>query len=993
MVMPDIPNPNTDPKWSEFQSIIDSMDLSAPGGNYPEPILGSNCGKEQICDCLGDSLARIEYAINRIAYALMQQSRKSCDDVTKCIDEIIKAIDDKFRGVQRTTQECRSMLQMGMAGTLEYALTCTKQVTDECDTECSLGDPTTEGKCCKNCGQEKCCCKDGVCEPCPEDETKKKKYQGWCNPQTQAVLVLKEGESGPAGYTPVGNLTDTEQAAIAEAQSYCGTPQKPQIQIPPLPPIPGGIVTGECGVLRYCSAGGTAGIFEFGSGAAALGAGAAITGRLRAIGMEGINIGSAADIANGVLSFMFGGDWLIAQDYIPQIAPLIGCNSPQFVEPAKILASIGLAEKTSGTNFSEFTLPYRYAMHAACRNVELSPDAAMAAYLANAIDGQTLDCHWAIAGFCPEALQWNLEASRAKPVPLQLAMMRRREFINETQYNNGMRQLGYIKGDDVDNLFKLTEQIPTMNDITRLMVRDSADESIEFWPQSDEIFASKYTGLLKKWAMDQGIPDEFFKMYWRAHWTIPSPTQLFEFWRRLRKKPEFGGEDELWKRIAGALTQQDILPFWHKYYQAVAYLPLGRVDIRRAFNIGAMNEDEALEAYTQIGYSDENAASLLKFAKQLRRAAVAGHKAIGLWLKFGIDRQAAATRMTDDGLPQDIVNEALDDAAIRFMASPYAASFVRGDISRDNLVQALTGWGVPDSTAQQIADLLALKRTTSPVLGDYIAGIVDRSAAWSNMTSDGMNGDAADRLLDKADRTIRQNQVIACTKAIKRRYLMGELDAAESQGELSDAGVASGRTSDIISSWNCEKARIGKQVPASKLCEWLARGAIDSTEFLRRLKNVGYDDDAAAMMLDDCLISINTKRLAEAKREAKEQAALDMKRQRALARAAGIQAREATAAANARVVAAKIRANREKQLLSAADKIAAKCDCDIYASLQIARAARDHLRNDVGLNQDESLQVLIQAVEAWEGGSPDTLAPIIDAMGEAAATVTMEPAL
>lgn len=971
----------------------------SPGGNpvytpsYPTPILGSGCGQSDLCDCLGDTIAGISSALYTIDKTLNDKLGSVCDHIDECIDKIIEAIDKKYKGIHNDCDTCRSMVQQGLAGTLEFALTCASCDLEECNTVCSLGDTDSEGKCCQGCGQEKCCCVEGECKPCDETETKKK-YVGWCNRDTGAVVVQKEGEPSPGpGFVSVA-ISEDEQSALADTEAYCSSYKK-QPEQPTIPPPSGpvGSVTPLCDLFGLANGSSIGAISGSQIGSQAVAAWGNLTARIRALGIEGFNLGSLDDIFRSVTKLAFGWQDQVAEGYIPIIAPLFGCNNSAFVESAKVLTAVALAQKNTAVDFSEFTLPYRYAMHAACRNVQLTPDQAMSAYLANGLSLEGLDAHWTIAGYCPEALPPIIQAQKAKAIPLQLAVARRRELIEPAEYHKGMRQLGYLDERGSELIFDLTEQVPPLTDILRFMVRDADDEGLVNQLHMDDYFDEKYRDQLKKWSTDQGIPEKVARYAWRAHWSIPAPGQLFEFWHRLRKNPEFGGQDKLWEDIKAALIQQDILPYWHKHFEAVSFRPLGRVDIRRAFNIGALSEDDLGPAYTQLGYSDETVEKLTKFSKRLRDESAIGHKAVKLWLKFAIDRTEATQRMTDGGLPAGVVNQALDDASIGFQSSPYAAAFVRGDLSRDTFVQRLENQGVGVGMTQRITDLLAVKRSNHPAVAEYIAGVIDRGTAWSDMTTDGMDGDVSERLLADADKSFRQARVVNCQNAIKSRYLTGELDQQEAIDELTTSGTTGERASSLLDWWGCERAKSGKVATAAMLCQWLARGAIQSADFTRRLENIGYSEGDAALMLEDCLISINAKRLAEAKKEAKENAQLQQRTQRALAKAAALEQRQAAQIFRAQQAAAAARKNREKQLLSAASKIAGKCDCDIYDSRTLARELRDSIMNDYGLNQDEALQALILGVEEWSGGAKETLGPIVGGFAQDAAAVTGEPAV
>ena len=61
------------------------------------------------------------------------------------------------------------------------------------------------------------------------------------------------------------------------------------------------------------------------------------------------------------------------------------------------------------------------------------------------------------------------------------------------------------------------------------------------------------------------------------------------------------------------LRAQDVMPFWRDRLTAIAYRPLTRVDVRRMYKQGVLNETEVFESYQDQGYDDKNAERMAEF--------------------------------------------------------------------------------------------------------------------------------------------------------------------------------------------------------------------------------------------------------------------------------------------------------------------------------------------------------------------------------------------
>lgn len=936
--------------------------VGSSGGSSPQC-----CTDDQLNALLNKGLDGIIGALDKISAAL-DKKVMDCDKIAEdCLDKIEAAFNKKYQGKQKTAEECRRLAIAGKDGTIEYAITCAGAVYKECSASCSPGEGKKDGDCCTGCGQEKCCCKDAACVPC--EEQPKKKFAAWCNTQTHVYAVTPENDPSPGpGFSKVG-LEDTEDAAMQSAANAC--PQGTQLPptVPPyyIPPEIPSLTSGNCDILQFISGSGQQAWLDK-SKAADLSAGL-IGGTKQLFATLEQATGFLGPVAAifGTAEATLSAPFVLATAVKGAVASAAGCSSGNFETAYDIMAALGYVNKMTGVDLSIPFAPYTYVMNSACPNRQLSPNDALSVFMSDRMDYNTLRAHYAIAGYCDSAVQDSVQGARSKPIPSELAMMRLREQIGQEEYHSGMRALGYLDRGQHEQLFRLTEQLPTQSDLIRMMTRDTDDPLAVSTFHMDDEFDAKYGGKLKEWAKHQGVPDEVMKYNWRAHWTIPSPGQLYTFYHRLRNDPKYGGPGKVLDDVKKALVQQDILPYWIDHYLAVSFLPLGRVDIRRAFNNGSLSEAELGPAYEQLGYSDADVARLKKFAISLRNQAAKGHIAIKLWLKLSIDRSAAKARMIADGYPGNVVDDALNDSEIGFASSVFAGSFLAGDLDSAGLTQELSNIGVSAVGIGRILKQLSYKVKSHFAVKDYIAGVTDKANALSLMVTYGVASTVASTILDESDADINRQFVMTCQKGVKGRYLFGELDKQGAVAELVNRGTILQRANKLVDWWDCERGARGKKVTANILCKWFNRGVIDSVEFGQRLEKLGYDRQDADKLVGDCLLAMNIKQIKNAQQQAKQQAAHDLKASRALQRA-NSQAQTALAKAErARTQAKQTQARREAQIISAAQKHNKVCTCPLIDSLVAVRSNYGRMKTEYGLSPDEALQVVLKAAESYIG--------------------------
>ena len=176
---------------------------------------------------------------------------------------------------------------------------------------------------------------------------------------------------------------------------------------------------------------------------------------------------------------------------------------------------------------------------------------------------------------------------------------------------------------DIATFLEATRAIPGVADLVRMMVRDAADDKIAAKYGTDTDLNNKFAGQLEEWSEQQGVDPEIMKYYWRAHWEIPSNTQLFDMLHKLRPNRRVGAVPANIVTTADDVKQaiqvNDLTPYWVDRVMATSYSSLTRIDAQRAFFIEAITEDQLFDAYMDIGYNADNAQVLVDFTKELKR--------------------------------------------------------------------------------------------------------------------------------------------------------------------------------------------------------------------------------------------------------------------------------------------------------------------------------------------------------------------------------------
>ncbi len=286
---------------------------------------------------------------------------------------------------------------------------------------------------------------------------------------------------------------------------------------------------------------------------------------------------------------------------------------------------MGLMERVLPGGFQEHIARQTQSINEMCPSLLPTLAQAHGAFLRGDATIEQWKC-WVRANGYMDDSQFNiLRSMRTKPGVNELSILLRRGDITQAEWNKMMIEVGVLDAADRLRLFSLSEQRPGMQDIIRFMVRDTDDDVNIDWTESDATFLQKFRGQLRRWAEDQGVPEKVALYAWRAHWVIPSPTQLFEMLHRLGRNPDGSVNQQFLTEIKGALQQQDILPKWVDRFIQISFRLPTRVDMRRAYRIGAVTEDQVFDLFVKSGYDKTNAKALTEFSTREKLVSWSNH--------------------------------------------------------------------------------------------------------------------------------------------------------------------------------------------------------------------------------------------------------------------------------------------------------------------------------------------------------------------------------
>jgi len=211
---------------------------------------------------------------------------------------------------------------------------------------------------------------------------------------------------------------------------------------------------------------------------------------------------------------------------------------------------------------------------------------------------------------------------------------------------------------EINILRKLSWTYPSPTDFIRFAVRDVFVED----KKVKEVLEAEFPEPIVPYAEKAGMSRDVLMWYWKAHWELPSPTQVYEMLHRLNPKVlEVRGDayksmdldvEKLktdLETVKFYLKQADYDKRWRERLVAISYSPLTRVDLRRIYALGLIDDAELKARIMELGYTEKDAELIMEFYKTYRQeeARTFAKTEIKYLLYYGIINETEAKVMLE----------------------------------------------------------------------------------------------------------------------------------------------------------------------------------------------------------------------------------------------------------------------------------------------------------------------------------------------------------
>lgn len=303
--------------------------------------------------------------------------------------------------------------------------------------------------------------------------------------------------------------------------------------------------------------------------------------------------------------------------------------------------------------------------------------------------------------------------------PRTLVTLWYKDMIGHDDYIDQFKRQGFDRK-NIDFLEKDFLFYPAAQDFIRFAVRETFKPAVVEEYGYDQEFPSE----MIPYANRAGMSEEWLKHYWRAHWEIPSPRQGYEMLHR-------GVIDVA--SLETLLKIGDYAPGWVQPLIDISYRPITRVDLRRLYREGVIDEPKMLRGYLDLGYSQENAELITAWVikdmqvedRELTKAEVLKAFRIG-----GVTRDDAVKYLTEIGYTEDnavfvIAYEEykLDEEDKEEEIETIIAELIEGKYTLDEVREKLTGVNVSTRQANRLiqkAERVIRKRFKLPSKDDCL---------------------------------------------------------------------------------------------------------------------------------------------------------------------------------------------------------------------------------------------------------------------------------
>jgi hypothetical protein len=349
--------------------------------------------------------------------------------------------------------------------------------------------------------------------------------------------------------------------------------------------------------------------------------------------------------------------------------------------------------------------------------------------------------------------------------PIQVVQFYNHNLITPFMLSEALRDLAMpSQGPWFEPFRWLYAAVPGISDLIRFMIREGfRDDVAEKYGYDEE-----YPKVIENWLRAQGMnylinehpagaglpAHHWGKIYWRAHWVLPSPNMAYRMLHRLR--PGAAARWAAQMGIPGANIQttvqelKDLLkiadypPYWRERLIAISYLPINRTDLRLMTMEGADDPVPLEERLQDLGYTADDAKVVAAYFRRRAMLQLANRgylinprEAVRLYAEGVIQRDELVLVLQALNMPEARINMIANTAAIKrqwrlreFTIRQAIRAYVRNIIKEPDLRNILGQQGltpaevnfhIAKANIQRLASRRRIARTD--ILWDYQHGL------------------------------------------------------------------------------------------------------------------------------------------------------------------------------------------------------------------------------------------------------------------------------
>lgn len=513
----------------------------------------------------------------------------------------------------------------------------------------------------------------------------------------------------------------------------------------------------------------------------------------------------------------------------------------------------------------------------------------------------TVDLTGAIAEYKDRAALWNRTywAKQELPTTGELFDLANRGLLSNADLDTALRRRGFYSSIVRGALENLRYEIPSSSDLVRFSVRHVFEPDLiarlgynqEFRPILDmwhrfqglnyPIFTGPFGEQVKTFEKDVGLPPGAFiqsyldngltdptwaQAFWWSHWVLPSPTQGYEMYFRLRPDrnrafdPEFARDLDFGLEDLNLLLRaNDYPPFYRSALAAIAHRIPGIRFLRQLRSTDVFKQEDVVELLLRQGYSPGDAAVLGEAVERndrdVRRKAIeqqAKGQLARYWELGVIDKNEYVSLLQKHGLtPQDAA-DAADLAEIDLHADRVKKiivyvkqQFIKGATDPDQTANLLRDAGVtPERAALYVADWGLEIRSKHRELS---ASQAYRMTCEGFLTLDDLSQRLANLGYAAGDIGLLVEETRACQAVRAARAASQQARAAQQNQALLKRAQR-----EAAAALQSSRRQLALHGSPSQLRKWFCEGLIGQTEVYQRLSFLGWPPADIARLIGDC---------------------------------------------------------------------------------------------------------------------------------------------